>query len=898
MENVEAMLCAYIEGDLDAAGRAEIEKHLQNHPQHRRLIAELIATRDLVRELPRVAAPVDVGEGLRGQVERSILLDDAEPVAAAGSPHRFEWSQTFAVAAVFLLTLGLGIVVYRTVMPTFRAPNYTVVSREQARQQLDAVKDAPSATPAAKLDQELLAQDNATAGAPGAESVTAAPAAGATSIAPASAAPASAGPSAGSPGSLDGSTIAAAPPMAPGSPALDRAIAILGSPGAPPAGPMAPIATSAIATAGIDLSQVNASLVKAGYAARAPEADHPGSVYLVVNTTDPAAAETQVAKFLTDQNIRFQTVAPQTDEFDKNAPQLQKLENVGQQPAIDERVEAKAMIVNRAPATIPSDDVATATSLALKGAPVLPGAIPATQNGMLAVTANHSLVPGNGPIDQGGAPIAPGSAPTAPGSAPSAPGSAGGATADGNTVVILSGGATTNPAGASDFTDNSANSDRFTVGGGGKNAATPAPADSLGAVANGDVANSNVANGNVANGIVVNRKVVTGSAAANPGDFAVAAPAPAPVMLPGSAPAAPAVGLPIRSMYVAPQMTPAQADDLRDALANPSANQPLGQQIVLYQDPAGAAPAGTALAFAAGNAPVAPTVGAVPNLAGNAPGNPNEAFGAGTTNTSAGSEGNVAGGPASGGAGGATGGPLRAGRGGRGGARQFAANAGGAAAGGGGFGGAGAAGVRTFAMMQRTATEGGAAPGAIPGQPATQSAQQMADGNHHADALQQADGSANPAGVPATQPGDIAIAANPAGSNPPGMNPSGMNPSAMSPSAMSPSGPIAPQAISSNAMATQLRDAGQAPNPGSPNVGSPNPGSPNLGSPNLGSPNLGSPNRAAQNLGSANLDSANLAAPNLPNAAALVEPVNVIVIIKPTAGPIILPTTQPADAAK
>ena len=28
MENIEAMLCAYIEGDLDEAGRAQIEKHL------------------------------------------------------------------------------------------------------------------------------------------------------------------------------------------------------------------------------------------------------------------------------------------------------------------------------------------------------------------------------------------------------------------------------------------------------------------------------------------------------------------------------------------------------------------------------------------------------------------------------------------------------------------------------------------------------------------------------------------------------------------------------------------------------------------------------------------------------------------------------------------------------
>ncbi len=77
MENIEAMLCAYIEGDLDAAGRAQIEKHLQDHPQHRKLIQELSAMRDLVRGLPRVKAPMEIGESLRGKVERSILLGDS-----------------------------------------------------------------------------------------------------------------------------------------------------------------------------------------------------------------------------------------------------------------------------------------------------------------------------------------------------------------------------------------------------------------------------------------------------------------------------------------------------------------------------------------------------------------------------------------------------------------------------------------------------------------------------------------------------------------------------------------------------------------------------------------------------------------------------------------------------
>src|ERR1700689_2825727 len=99
MENIEAMLCAYVEGDLDEAGRAEIEKHLQDNPQHRKLIAELTATRDLVRGLPRVKAPVDAGESLRRQVERLILLDEGDSGVAAPIHGARRWPQVLAAAA-------------------------------------------------------------------------------------------------------------------------------------------------------------------------------------------------------------------------------------------------------------------------------------------------------------------------------------------------------------------------------------------------------------------------------------------------------------------------------------------------------------------------------------------------------------------------------------------------------------------------------------------------------------------------------------------------------------------------------------------------------------------------------------------------------------------------------
>jgi hypothetical protein len=111
-ENIEAKLAAYIDGDLDAQGRAEIEKHLTANPQHRTLIEQLSKQRDLLRELPREEAPEDIIDALQSHMERSVLLGDDD----AGEPSEHlkisRWPQRFAVAAIVLLTVGLGAIIY------------------------------------------------------------------------------------------------------------------------------------------------------------------------------------------------------------------------------------------------------------------------------------------------------------------------------------------------------------------------------------------------------------------------------------------------------------------------------------------------------------------------------------------------------------------------------------------------------------------------------------------------------------------------------------------------------------------------------------------------------------------------------------------------------------------
>src|SRR3954454_22396026 len=125
-EQIEAKLCAYLEGELDESGRAEIEKHLQQNPAHRKLLAEVGQTRGLLRALPREPAPPDICEAFQGQLERSVLLSDLDDEAGASSMKINRWPQYLAVAAIVMLAAGLGLVVYFGLPSGAHDRNYAV----------------------------------------------------------------------------------------------------------------------------------------------------------------------------------------------------------------------------------------------------------------------------------------------------------------------------------------------------------------------------------------------------------------------------------------------------------------------------------------------------------------------------------------------------------------------------------------------------------------------------------------------------------------------------------------------------------------------------------------------------------------------------------------------------
>ena len=156
-ENIEAKLCAYVDGELDPAGRAEIEAHLAAHPQHRQMMVELMQQRDLLAALPRDRAPEDLFEAMTNQLERSVLLDgDAAPGAGSGAAGAGDvagrinrWPQVFATAAVLMLAVGLAAVIY-FVLPNQNRSPFALRTQPPGPAASADPSTTPSATPPAR----------------------------------------------------------------------------------------------------------------------------------------------------------------------------------------------------------------------------------------------------------------------------------------------------------------------------------------------------------------------------------------------------------------------------------------------------------------------------------------------------------------------------------------------------------------------------------------------------------------------------------------------------------------------------------------------------------------------------------------------------------------------------
>ncbi len=145
MEDLQAKLCAYIEGELSPADRAQLEQFLATDPQTRALVDELMQMRQTLRTLPRESAPLDLGDSLTAHVERAALFADESAPDASHPRRSYRWPQRLAVAAIVLLATGLGAVVYFVALPPGSTQPPSVASLQTQPQPEPEVEPTPLA---------------------------------------------------------------------------------------------------------------------------------------------------------------------------------------------------------------------------------------------------------------------------------------------------------------------------------------------------------------------------------------------------------------------------------------------------------------------------------------------------------------------------------------------------------------------------------------------------------------------------------------------------------------------------------------------------------------------------------------------------------------------------------
>ncbi len=104
-EQLETLLSDYVDGNLTGGQLASVESYLDANPGVRDAVNRLMIDSEALRSLPRVTAPFDFSEDVRGQLERDLLLDGTQ----VSFPRRRRISSFVATAAAMLIIfVGIG----------------------------------------------------------------------------------------------------------------------------------------------------------------------------------------------------------------------------------------------------------------------------------------------------------------------------------------------------------------------------------------------------------------------------------------------------------------------------------------------------------------------------------------------------------------------------------------------------------------------------------------------------------------------------------------------------------------------------------------------------------------------------------------------------------------------
>jgi hypothetical protein len=112
------MLNAYLDGELDVEQTSQVEKILSENTQARSLLSELKEVSRMVRTLPAMEAPEDFSRTLQFEMERDVLLGQADlQVESAGRNH-LRFRRLVAAAAMIVLLGAVGTIIYSVLFDT------------------------------------------------------------------------------------------------------------------------------------------------------------------------------------------------------------------------------------------------------------------------------------------------------------------------------------------------------------------------------------------------------------------------------------------------------------------------------------------------------------------------------------------------------------------------------------------------------------------------------------------------------------------------------------------------------------------------------------------------------------------------------------------------------------
>ncbi len=104
-DKIQQMLSSYIDGELPPQQIRQVQDALEQDDRVARQLAQLRMTRRIISQMPKKAAPEDFVARVLASAEREEIVSRDSQAPAEGS---LDWTRRLAVAAVLLISLGLG----------------------------------------------------------------------------------------------------------------------------------------------------------------------------------------------------------------------------------------------------------------------------------------------------------------------------------------------------------------------------------------------------------------------------------------------------------------------------------------------------------------------------------------------------------------------------------------------------------------------------------------------------------------------------------------------------------------------------------------------------------------------------------------------------------------------